>query len=158
MGMDELMSFLGEKPHINGDAKLKKFVLALSRYCDFSDAWKDRTPCGHSAREMGYTRSDFSGRKWWTSPFPLNRELETPERAKELDDVTSMLMEAFPSLNALGDFCELFAEDLRRDNEYNLYYKGRYASYWIRVIIRKRDYNLYVHSIVPNGKGCAYEL
>lgn len=152
MGMDQLLKFINERPHIAGDGSLKKFVMALSRYCDFSGAWKDRTPRGYPVSEMGYTRSDFDGQKWWTSPFPLDDKLETPERARELDVVTSKLMEAFPSLDSLGDFCELFAEDLRRDNEYNLYYKGRYANYWIRCIIRERDYNLYVHAIIPNRK------
>lgn len=149
MGINELMEYIQKHPHIRKDQALTKFVSDLSRYCDFHDAWKDRTPSGHPITEMGYTRSDYDGSQWWNTCFPLNDELKTEQRAKEIDQVTANMHKAFPSLSALGLFCELFAEDLRRDNEYNLYYKGRHANYWIRCIIRKRDYNLYVHSIIP---------
>lgn len=150
----ELQKYINENQHtqhIKADPVLQEFVFGLSRYCDFLDAWKDRTPDGRPISEMGYTRSDYDW-QWWTYPFPLSEKLRTEGRAKELDKVTSLLTKAFPTLTHLGLFCELFAEDLRRDQEYNLYYKGQEANYWIRCIIRPRDYNLYVHSIILPDK------
>lgn len=153
MGMDELNEYIQKHSHIRKDRALAKFVSELTRYCDFPDAWNDRTPRGLPVSEMGYSRSDYDEHRWWTTHFLLNDELKTQEQANEIDMVTNSLQAAFPTLSELGLFCELFAEDLRRDNEYNLYYKGRHANYWIRCVIRKRDYNLYVHSIIPTAKG-----
>lgn len=149
MGINELMDYIKDHPHIANSKSLTDFVKNLKRDCDFLDAWKDRSPRGLPVSEMGYTRSDYDGSRWWTTCFPLNEALKTEQRSKEIDLVTTSMQAAFPTLSALGLFCELFAEDLRRDNEYNLYYKGRHANYWIRCVIRKRDYNLYIHSIVP---------
>lgn len=152
MGLTELYEYIQKNPHIRDNPVLREFVTKLSRYCDFTDAWKDRTPQGHTVSEMGYTRSDYDGHRWWTSAFPLNSTLSTLERSKEIDSVTDYMIRCFPTLNDLGMFCELFAEDLRRDNEYNVYYKGHYANYWMRCIIRNKDYNLYVHAIIPTAK------
>ena len=105
--------------------------------------------------EMGFTRSDYDGRKWWTTPHPINENLRTPERMKEIDEITAAMQAAFPDLSSLEEFCILFAEDLRRDEEYNLYYNGQTANYWIRCVLRNRDYNLYIHSIVPEKEGAA---
>lgn len=148
----DLMDYIKNQPHIATNKALASFVAALSTNCDFLDAWKDRSPRGLPVSEMGYSRSDYDGHRWWTTHFLLNDDLKSPQRAEEIDLVTNNLQAAFPNLSELGLFCELFAEDLRRDNEYNLYYKGRYANYWIRCVIRKRDYNLYVHAIIPARK------
>ena len=145
----DIQNYIQEHKHIQGAPLLKRFVSGLSRYCSFTDAWDRRDGNGRPSAEMGYTRSDYNGRKWWTTPHPINKGLATPERAREIDEITEAMTQAFPDLEALGEFCVLFAEDLRRDEEYNLYYKGKYSNYWIRCIIRERDYNLYIHSIIP---------
>lgn len=149
MGINELMEYIKNHSNIANSKPLTDFVKSLKRDCDFLSAWKDLTPKGNPVSEMGYTRSDNNGHRWYTTCYPLNDALRTAQRSAEIDLVTNSIQAAFPTLSALGLFCELFAEDLRRDNEYNLYYKGRFANYWIRCVIRKRDYNLYVHAIVP---------
>lgn len=153
MGINDLMDYIKNHPHIANNKALASFVAALTRDCDFEDAWKDRTPGGLPVSMMGYSRSDYAEHRWWTSFFLKNDALKSEQRATEIDWVTNSMQKAFPTLSDLGLFCELFAEDLRRDNEYNLYYKGKYANYWIRCVIRKRDYNLYIHSFIPTIKG-----
>lgn len=147
----DIQNYIQEHKHICDTPILRNFVSNLSRYCTFLGAWDKKGERGFPASEMGYTRSDYDSRnrKWWTTPHSVNKDLQTPARAKEIDEITDAMQKAFPDLNSLGDFCVLFAEDLRRDEEYNLYYRGRCANYWIRCIIRNRDYNLYVHSIIP---------
>ena len=147
-----LAEYISARKHFKANSQLEGFVRELSRNCDFADSFANRTLSGRIPAEMGYTRSDYNGCRWWSSPFPVNEALRTPARAKELDFVTETMLKAFPTLRDLGDFCELFAEDLRQGNEYNLYCTGFFANYWIRAIIRERDYNLYIHSIVKPKK------
>jgi hypothetical protein len=127
---------------------MNNIIKNLSRYCNFADTFKHNDETRHPVSEMGYIRGDHDGRQWWTNPFTIHPELNTPERARELDAVCDAFVDTFPNLRSLEAFCIENAEDLRHDNEYNLYYEGSECNYWIRVIIRQRDYNLYIHAYV----------
>jgi hypothetical protein len=72
------------------------------------------------------------------------------DRFAELMQVSNALMSVFPSLESLDTLCQKFAETLPGP-EYNLYYEGNTANFWIRAIPRFGDYNLYIHSIAKEG-------
>lgn len=117
----------------------------LTGVCSFSHAWNELDYTNHSPYEMGYVRAYYNC-GWSESWFSLHPMLITRKRWNELFAVTSALLKAFPTLTSLECFCSLNAEG--RNGEYNLYYTGEEASYWIRAIPRAGDYNLYIHSIV----------
>lgn len=121
----------------------------LTAECSFAHAWDKLDYTNHSPYEMGYIRAYHNFGGWSESWFNLHPMLITKERWNELFAVASALTKAFPTLTSLECFCSMIAEG--RDGEYNLYYTGTEASYWIRVIPRPGDYNLYIHSIVLEG-------
>lgn len=102
-------------------------------------------------RKIGHLRADHDGFRWWSTWWPTNPNLLTPKLAREINGVYDALIDkrAFPALGALRRFCEAHPEAAANPNcqdEYNFYYEGKYNYYWIRVITRERDYNLYLHA------------
>lgn len=121
-------------------------IEGLTRYCNFADTFNRKDHTKHPISEMGYMRADHDGRQWWTTAHPVHEDLYSKPRAKELDSVTDAIISSFKNLDELESFCVLHAEDLRSGNEYNLYFEGQECNYWIRAIIRRKDYNLYIHA------------
>lgn len=100
---------------------------------------------------MGHYRADHDGYRWWYTWWPAHEGLHTPERAKELHDVYTALIDksAFSGLNSLRRFCDAHPEALVNPacpDEYNFYYEGKLCYFWIRAITRKGDYNLYINA------------
>lgn len=123
----------------------KKMKTKLKNYCIFEDELAPVDPVTRYPRNtMGYMRCDYDGRKWHSNGFPINRELENPERIRELDSLTGELMDLFPDLESLAEFCNEHAEDLRTNGDYFLYYSGVSCNFKIQVSTRRNDYNLRV--------------
>lgn len=120
----------------------------LTNTCSFPEIWNDKDDSGRPMTEMGYMRSYLSHGTWFCDPFVVHSHLNTQNRAKELDMVNNAIMEAFPSLEELERFCKEHGQGTSEPTEWNLYCTGIHCHYWIRVIIRERDYNLYVHAYV----------
>lgn len=104
-------------------------------------------------RKLVHIRADYDGIKWWNTVWPCHDELATPEIRREVDAVYSALIakDAFADLNALRSFCARFPKALASEtatDEYNFYFKGTYCHYWLRLITRDKDYNLYLHAFL----------
>lgn len=123
----------------------------LTNTCAFLSAWKDINETSkRPEREIGFVRAYIRNGCWQDNYQIVHNHHVTHARWSELLNVSRALMKAFPTLDSLACFCANNAE-CKGYNEYNLYYEGCHAQYWIRAIIRPGDYNLYVHSIVKEG-------
>lgn len=93
-----------------------------------------------------YSRSDYDDYRWWTSWFHQKKETPSQELVKEIDAFQSALFEMpeFQSLDTLCQLCKT-AETTGDPTEYNLYSETEHFHIWLRMITRKRDYNLYVN-------------
>lgn len=131
----------------------------LTTSCSFSEVFQDLEPAKDSAQmisqvprlKVGHIRADYNGRRWWNTVWPCHPELATAEISQEIDEVYDALTHIFPDLDALTRFCELHPEacaDSQFRQEYNFYLEGKRCNFWIRLITRPRDYNLYLHAFV----------
>lgn len=121
----------------------------FTKDCTFENTFDFNSLRGRSICEMAYVRMDYSGKRWWTSGFSVHKETETPERVEELVSISTALIDTFPSLSDLEEFCILNAEDLRNGQEYNLYVNGAEMNYWLRVNT-KGNYHVYIHAFTKN--------
>lgn len=107
------------------------------------------TYSGHSGYfpkcEIGYMRAYYQGKRLWNSCFPLTNEYNTPELIREFDEVYEAFHESFPTFEEFRDYCWSHAEPTASTFEYNLYLVGEFGSYWLRCIMLKGEYNLYIH-------------
>jgi hypothetical protein len=93
-----------------------------------------------------HSRCDHDKYRWFTSWFTDERDY--PERisvGEEATKITFDVLRLFP--NGLRQMREMFNSgevDKVSEDEGNLYYFGEKANYWIRLITRQGDYNLYV--------------
>jgi len=116
----------------------------LKKACPFTHIFEDKDPGGRPKSEMGYFRCDYDGYRWWNTAWPVNNDIETPELIEEFDSVYSDFMETFPSLKDLEKYC-MQLEPTSDRTEYNTYLSRKHGWYWLRIITRKGDYNLYLH-------------
>ena len=59
--------------------------------------------------------------------------------------MTNAFKKAFPDLEAVRDYVEHDAEKTGDPTEGNAYLELEHGRYWLRLITRKGDYNLYLH-------------
>lgn len=117
----------------------------LKNKCSFEKIFENRDG-QYPACELAYFRCDHDGYRWWTSCWPVNKELAYPDLITEFDSVHEAFIEEFPDLKTLRAYCFDNAQFLSQDNtECNLYLEGEHGLYWFRIILRKGDYNLYLH-------------
>lgn len=133
----------------------------LAATCPIPFLWDHKGENGKPVSEMGYIRADNDGYRWWNTAFPVNKALETDALIDELDAVYDAFTAAFPTLTSLKRYCEDHLDPLGSDDtEYNAYLDlGGPGFYWLRLITREKDYNLYLHCYskimiteVSNGK------
>ena len=130
----------------------------LKPLCSFDqiylDATEDQMGRKSPRTELAYSRSDYDGRKWWTTWFTVHEGLKTPERVMEIDQFMGALftLPEMASLNTLRQMCRVYAEPTSDPTECNLYCDTERFHVWLRLIIRKRDYNLYVHFYVKENE------
>lgn len=106
--------------------------------------------CEVPRRKIGHIRADYQGR-WWNTVWPCHPALATKEIAAEIDRVYEALTakDALKDLDTLVRFCEAHPEtcvDPEFRQEYNFFLVGETCDFWIRLITRNRDYNLYLNA------------
>lgn len=97
-----------------------------------------------------YSRSDHNKYKWYCSWFDgkgkdIVSEEDRLRIGREAGVVTSDLHKLFP--NGVADIRDtIFSKKCYTlsDDEGSLFYHGKYADYWARIIARQGDYNIYV--------------
>ena len=129
----------------------------LQTTCPFPEVFTDTEPIPNSSfleyrKRIGHLRADYDGYRWWNTWWPCHGDLITKARSREIDSVYNALTTkgCLPGLHALTRFCEAHPEaEVRpeqRLGEYNFYYEGKLCNYWLRLITRRHDYNLYLHA------------
>jgi len=101
----------------------------------------------HPVSETTYSRSDYNGRRWWTTWFPSGEGQAMPELSQEIDLFTEALfqMPKFKNLGTMKRLCADTAQPTGEPTEFNLYAQTEHFHVWLRLITRFRDYNLYCH-------------
>jgi hypothetical protein len=97
--------------------------------------------------KIAYNRLDHDGYRWWPKWFPCNGPKGNQDVIHEMEELSNYLTQVsmpngLPDMRAIIDAFNL--KDLGQ-REYNLFYEGEYINAWIRLIDRKRDYNMYIH-------------
>lgn len=130
----------------------------LRTECSFSEVFQDTEKADGSViavprGKIGHIRADHDGRRWWNTVWPCHPELATPEIAAEIDQVYEALTadDALADFDTLVRFCHDHPEARVRpteDQEYNFYLEGTLCDFWIRLITRWRDYNMYLNAFI----------
>ena len=102
-------------------------------------------------------RADHDGHSWWSTYWPTHPELMTNARKREFNAVAGYLLEValkkgMPDIAAI---CKAHPQTVVGDpthGEYNFFVEGNESAYWVRLIMRPRDYNLYLHGYVKPSK------
>lgn len=134
----------------------KNNILAcLVTDCPFPTVFQDTERLENGISEVprlkiGHIRADYNGR-WWNTVWPCHKELATDEAKREIDEVYAALTaeDALADLDTLTQFCQSHPEacaDPQFGQEYNFYLEGEACNFWIRLITRFRDYNLYLNA------------
>ena len=126
----------------------------LSIQCPFPEVFEDTEPAGNNITrvprlKIAHIRADHDGYRWWNTVWPSHRELATPEMAREIDATFAALTaaDALASLKTLTEYCMSHMDaciGLERRDEFNFYLRGELCDYWLRLITRKGDYNMYL--------------
>ncbi len=101
-----------------------------------------------SEKKAGYIRADYDKGKWWNT---VTKIVPVPDpMAKEFDYIYDRLIERFPNIKELEEYCRNEPKiDKVSDTEYNLYAVGSDGMYWIRIKFDGdsgyHDYNLYIN-------------
>lgn len=101
----------------------------------------------HPVSELAYSRSDYDGRRWWTTWFDCPDDRPDKQLAGKIDafQTALMAMPEFQSLWHMKRMCRLYAARTSDPTEFNLYSETDQLYIWLRMITREKDYNLYVH-------------
>lgn len=96
---------------------------------------------------VSYSRSDYDGKRWWTTWHGRPEDRPSSELAAEIDAFQDALLALpeFETLWTMKRMCFLYAEGTSEPTEFNLYTQTEHFNIWLRLITRERDYNLYVH-------------
>lgn len=130
-------------------------LFQLTTECSFSEVFRDiervnDAISGVPRLKIGHIRADYNGR-WWNTVWPCHNALATDDAKREIDTVYAALTakEALADLDTLTRFCQAHPEacvDKQFKQEYNFYLEGESCNFWIRLITRPKDYNLYLHA------------
>ncbi len=122
--------------------------------CPFPEVFQDTERLENDVFEIprlkiGHIRADYSWR-WRNTVWPCHNELATDEIKQEIDEVYTALTakDALADLDTLKRFCQSHPEacaDTQFKQEYNFCLEGECCNFWIRLITRPKDYNLYLH-------------
>ena len=115
-------------------------------------------------RKIGHIRAAYDGWRWYNTVWPCHKALATPEVCAEIDRVYDELTApgALKDLAALRKFCADHMDaciSKEYEDEFSFYYVGERCNFWIRLITRRRDYNMYLNAYIKehdNQKYFAY--
>lgn len=126
----------------------------LTTDCPFPKIFEDteipkRSNYPEPKKKIAHIRADHDGWRWWCTYWPCHEELATAEAKDEAASVYNALIadDALSDLPTLKRFCRSFPEAAVNgtEDEFNFYLTGDICHYWLRLITRKGDYNLYLH-------------
>lgn len=109
--------------------------------------------------KIGHIRADHDGWRWHNTVWPCHSSLATSEICKEIDRVYDELTaaNALKDLPTLRSFCNSHMDacvDKEFHDEFSFFYVGTLCDFWIRLITRKGDFNMYLNAY---AKGHAHQ-
>lgn len=138
----------------------KNILERLKTKCPFPDVFQDmEKPEGSfisvPRRKIGHIRADHNGHRWWNTVWISHSELITPAVAAEMDQLYDALTDsdALADFETLVHFCHSHPEARMHPaevQEYNFYLEGTLCNFWVRLITRWRDYNMYLHAFIKD--------
>lgn len=132
----------------------------LTVECPFPDVFEETEKeqngiCSYPKRKIVHIRADHDTNRWWNTVWPWHDELATPEMKREIDATYEALTskDALCDLATLTRFCKSHPEACAgaSETEYNFYLEGKLCDYWLRLITRRRDYNIYLSAYAKEG-------
>ena len=108
--------------------------------------------------KIGHLRADHDGWRWHNTVWPCHSSLATPAICKEIDHVYDKLTasNALKDLPSLRRFCNSHMEACiakESHDEFSFFHVGKYCDFWIKLITRKGDYNLYLNAYAKGPGG-----
>ena len=132
----------------------------LKTECSFAEVFQDIEHRGGTfnnvpRKKIGHLRADYDGCRWWNTGWPCHPELATSSVTVEIDQVYNALIaeDAFKDLDTLVRFCYAHPEARvhpTEDQEYNFYLEGTHCNFWVRLITRRGDYNIYLNAFAKD--------
>ena len=126
----------------------------LKMVCPFPEVFEDLEPDGTAhegdpRRKISHIRADFDKHRWWNTVWPSHWDLATDEVKSEMGRTYDALTasDALNDLNALRRFCWYHPEAQTAPevgDEFNFYLVGETCDFWVRLITRDKDYNMYL--------------
>lgn len=107
----------------------------------FPDYWENTEKRKHPANEIGFCRADHDGYRWWSKWFKVNGKADIPS---EIDAIFDEIQDNIKNLYILSEFSRVHCTHLSND-ESSGFLKGEQYDYWFHFILRKGDYNMYMH-------------
>lgn len=131
-----------------------EFKDALQKECCFQDAWKTIYPVDigslvsgdRPASEVGYSRWDYDGYRWWRTYWSVHDRLKTENVRDEINRVSKQFEKEFPTLDSVRIFCKNGFAEQKSNDTYDAFMVGEHCCFWFRFILRRGDYNLYLHT------------
>lgn len=130
----------------------------MAKITNLKDVLVRNDPRGnYELTEFHKMRYDYDGYKWWNtgtwtcSPSEMSNVLSFPGNALILEccDIDKRFRKTFGSLNEMTKWCRENAVptygDTICDDEFDAYIDGDKCVFWLHMITRKGDYNLYLH-------------
>ena len=104
----------------------------------------------NSSKKIGYVRAYIdSYNRYWSTYFPVNEQLKTPEIRKEFNKKARMIFNSkvFKSFDNLCLFCSEYpsAADPDFENGYTFVIESQECGYLVRFLCRRGDYNCYLY-------------
>ena len=97
--------------------------------------------------KIGHIRADHDGYRWWATYFPCHEELKTENIRIEMNEVCAEIIEnRFRNLEEVKAFCYNNKDAKFGDCMYVFYIEHKFCNYELVFILRKGDYNMYLHA------------
>lgn len=141
---------------------LDKLIVA----CPFPEVFEDMETQNGSCipvprLKIGHLRADYDGYRWYNTVWPCHNELATSEICSEIDRVYEKLTapDALKDLPALRRFCDSHMDaciEKEYHDEFSFFYVGKHCDFWVRLITRRGDYNLYLNAYAKGSRPGKY--
>jgi hypothetical protein len=123
--------------------------------CPFREIFDDTEPTegsiiSYPRSKICHIRADHDGWRWYNTVWPCHDELATPEMKREIDATYEELTarDALRNLALVARYCVSHPEARcsSSQTEYDFYLEGELCNYWLRLITRPKDYNIYLNA------------
>ena len=96
---------------------------------------------------IAYNRADHDGYHWWNQWFPQKGTDGNQDVIQEMEKFSTFILEELLE-KGVSDIPKLgayYGVEPSKDQEYHLYCEGTYCNYHVKLINRKKDYNVYIN-------------